>query len=111
MKSLARIAILSLAFIASPMLAQDEGGSEIIVTASKRTDKLPAVTTQLPYLDRRPVTGLRRPSRLARSSAANSIACTSLRRSSDSRESELISICRTAPSAGRRSPVTGRRSR
>ena len=65
MKNLARIAILSLGLAASPMLAQDDsgggGGGEIIVTASKRTDKLPSVMTQLPYLDKRPVTGLRRP--------------------------------------------------
>ena len=33
MKSRARIAILSLVLIASPMLAQDEGGGEIIVTS------------------------------------------------------------------------------
>ena len=63
MKTFARVALpalaLCLAFIASPMLAQDEGGGEIIVTASKRADKLPAVMTQLPYLDRRPVTGRR----------------------------------------------------
>ena len=80
MKSIARIAILSLVLIASPMLAQDEGGSEIIVTASKRADKLPAVMTQLPYLDRRPVTGLRRPA----DGAVRHIEI-----SSDSRESEL----------------------
>ena len=65
MKTLARIAALALALVASPMLAQDDngggGGGEIIVTASKRTDKLPAVPTQLPYLDKRPVIGLRRP--------------------------------------------------
>ena len=65
MKNLARIAILSLGLAASPMLAQDDsgggGGGEIIVTASKRTDKLPSVMTQLSYLDKRPVTGLRRP--------------------------------------------------
>ena len=65
MKNLARIAILSLALVASPMLAQDDsgggGGGEIIVTASKRTDKLPSVMTQLSYLDKRPVIGLRRP--------------------------------------------------
>ena len=61
MKMFARIAALSLALVASPMLAQDEPGSEIIVTASKRSEKLPAVMTQLPYLDKRPVIGLRRP--------------------------------------------------
>ena len=65
MKNLARIAILSLGLAASPMLAQDDsgggGGGEIIVTASKRTDKLPSVMTQLSYLDKRPVIGLRRP--------------------------------------------------
>ncbi len=60
MKMFSCIAALSLALIASPMLAQDNSG-EIIVTASKRTNELPAVTTQLPYLDKRPVIGLRRP--------------------------------------------------
>ena len=84
MKTFSRIALpvlaVGLVLIASPMLAQDEGGGEIIVTASKRADKLPAVMTQLPYLDRRPVTGLRRPA----DGAVRHIEIVS-----DSRESEL----------------------
>ncbi|MFM5895640.1 MAG: hypothetical protein ACKOQM_14580 [Novosphingobium sp.] len=66
MKALKAIALLGFALVASPMLAQDGdssggGSGEIIVTASRRNEKLPAVMTQLPYLDKRPVTGLRRP--------------------------------------------------
>ncbi|MFM5917665.1 MAG: hypothetical protein ACKOOL_09045 [Novosphingobium sp.] len=65
MKALKLIALFGAALIASPMLAQDgdDGGgssAEIIVTGSRIT-RPPAITTLLPYLDKRPVVGLRRP--------------------------------------------------
>ena len=66
MKALKGIALLALALVASPMLAQDGddgGGSgmEIIVTGSKMTSRPAPITSVLPYLDKRPVIGLRRP--------------------------------------------------
>jgi hypothetical protein len=65
MKALKGIAAFGLALIAAPMLAQDGddggGGAEIIVTASRMTSRPAPITSVLPYLDKRPVIGLRRP--------------------------------------------------
>jgi len=62
MKALTRIAVAGFALIASPMLAQENDANEVIVvTGSRSIARTPPVTTQLPYLDKRPVIGLRRP--------------------------------------------------
>jgi hypothetical protein len=57
--------VLCALLAATPMLAQDgEGGGgdgEIIVTAQRMESKAPAKMTSLPYLERRPLVGLRRP--------------------------------------------------
>jgi hypothetical protein len=62
MKKLARVAILSLALVGAPMLAQDDGGDAemIVVTAQRAESRAPAKMTSLPYLERRPLVGLRR---------------------------------------------------
>jgi len=62
MKKLAQIAALGLVLIASPMLAQDEGGSDgaaenIVVTGSRRASP---IAGGVAVIDRRPVIGLRR---------------------------------------------------
>lgn len=57
-------AVLLLPLLAAPLpvLAQEgDGGGEIIVTAQRREAKLPAAMSSLPYLNRRPLAGLRRP--------------------------------------------------
>jgi hypothetical protein len=66
MKRLAQIAALGLVLIASPMLAQDDGGSDggmenIVVTGNRRSGSLNTVTAGgMAVIDRRPVIGLRR---------------------------------------------------
>lgn len=62
MKKLAQIAALGLVLIASPILAQDEGGSDgaaenIVVTGSRRASP---IAGGVAMIDRRPVIGLRR---------------------------------------------------
>jgi hypothetical protein len=65
MKALARIAVLSLALISAPMLAQDDGGGgdmeAIVVTGSLRSSALQANPLAIGVADRRPIIGLRRP--------------------------------------------------
>ena len=80
--------ILALAILVSPVLvvAQDDsGGGEIIVTAQRRSEKLPAVMTSLPYLDRRPLIGLRRPA----DGVVRHIEISSDSRSEDMRRAEV----------------------
>lgn len=57
MKSVARLAIFGLALLASPVLAQDEGGGEYIVVTGSR---MASPVSALALADRRPVIGLRR---------------------------------------------------
>ncbi|OZA31622.1 MAG: hypothetical protein B7X92_13940 [Novosphingobium sp. 17-62-9] len=64
---------------------EDEGMGEVIVTASRRSEKLPSVMTSLPYLDRRPATGLRR----AADGVVRRIEIGSDSRSEDMRRSEV----------------------
>lgn len=64
MKLSFRTAIAACALLVSaPMLAQDGDGSGemIVVTGSRIRPAAPVKTTVLPYLDKRPVVGLRRP--------------------------------------------------
>lgn len=83
----ARIAILGLALAAAPMLAQEGGGNEIIVTAQRTSNSLSRVPVPISAigggavaLDRRPVVGLRRP-------ADNAVRRVEIR--SDSREEDM----------------------
>jgi len=106
MKSFARIAALSLALVATPMLAQDGEGSEIIVTGSRVQNKLPAVMTQLPYLEKRPIVGLRRPA----DGAVRHIEITSDSRDYDMRRAEVQTMLLSAIDRAKReglSLVTG----
>ncbi|AXU19315.1 hypothetical protein C7W88_10160 [Novosphingobium sp. THN1] len=55
--------IVALAMLATPLQVsaqEDDSMGEVIVTAQKRSERLPSVMTSLPYLDRRPAVGLRR---------------------------------------------------
>jgi hypothetical protein len=106
MKTIARIAVLGLALIASPMLAQDDNGTEIIVTGSRIAAKLPSVMTQLPYLEKRPIVGLRRPA----DGAVRHIEITSDSRDEDMRRSEVQTMLLSAIDRAKReglSLVTG----
>jgi len=85
MRLFAALALAGTALIAPLAHAQDEGQAEIIVTANRRADKLPSVMTQLPYLDRRPVIGLKRQA----DSAVRSIEIVSDSRDSDMRKAEV----------------------
>ncbi len=55
--------IVAMALLATPLQVsaqEDESMGEVIVTAQRRSERLPSVMTSLPYLDRRPAIGLRR---------------------------------------------------
>ncbi len=88
MRFLAAMALAGSALIATAAPAQDDGASEIIVTAQKRTEHLPSVMTQLPYLDRRPVIGLKRQA----DSAVRHIEIVSDSRDEDMRKHEVESM-------------------
>jgi hypothetical protein len=110
MLKLARTSILALALVANPVLvlAQDDGdgGGEIIVTAHKRSGTLPAVMTNLPYLNRRPAIGLRR----AADGVVRRIEISSDSREEDMRRSEVQAMLLAALDRAKReglSLVTG----
>lgn len=106
MKTIARVAIFGLALLASPMLAQDGESSEIIVTGSRAVQKLPSVMTSLPYLDKRPIVGLRRPA----DGAVRHIEIYSDSRESEMRRSEVQAMLLAALDRAKReglSLVTG----
>lgn len=84
MRFLTALALAGSALIAPMAHAQDDS-SEIIVTASKRTERMPSVITQLPYLDRRPVIGLKRQA----DSAVRAIEIVSDSRDEDMRKREV----------------------
>ncbi|MGH6786213.1 MAG: hypothetical protein ACREBO_05240 [Novosphingobium sp.] len=95
--------------LATPLSAQDGegGGSEyIVVTGSRIKASIPPVTTQLPYLDKRPVIGLRR----GADGAVRSIEIGSDSRDEDMRRSEVEAMMLAALDRAKReglSLVTG----
>lgn len=105
MKSLARIAAIALALLASPLAAQDEadeGGGEYIVVTGSRI----AAPNALPTVDRRPVVGLRR----AADNAVRPIEITSDSREEEMRRDEVEAMFLAALDRARReglSLVTG----
>lgn len=85
-RSLSRL--VALAMLAAPLQVsaqEDEGMGEVIVTATRRSERLPSVMTSLPYLDRRPAIGLRR----AADGVVRRIEIGSDSRSEDMRRSEV----------------------
>jgi hypothetical protein len=106
MKPLARIAVLGLALLASPLLAQDDdggSGSEYIVVTGTRMSG-PAAT--LPLVERRPVIGLRR----AADNAVRQIEIASDSREEDMRRDEVEAMFLAALDRAKReglSLVTG----
>lgn len=100
--------LLALAALAGPLplLAQDEAGGEIIVTAQRREAKLPSAMSSLPYLNRRPITGLRRPA----DGVVRHIEITSDSRDAEMRRGEVQAMLLAALDRARRdnlSLVTG----
>jgi hypothetical protein len=69
----------------APLAEAQDDSSEIIVTAQRRESRMPSVITQLPYLDRRPVIGLKRQA----DSAVRNIEIVSDSRDSDMRKHEV----------------------
>lgn len=112
MKPFVRLAILSLALITPPMLlAQDDGGdsgggAEIIVTGSMISRPQSGPVTHLPYLDRRPLVGLKRQA----DGAVRHIEIQSDSRSADLRKREVEAMLLAALDLAKReglSLVTG----
>ena len=84
--SLSLFAALAMLAAPLPLAAQeDDGMGEVIVTANRRSERLPSVMTSLPYLDRRPAIGLRR----AADGVVRRIEIGSDSRSEDMRRSEV----------------------
>lgn len=108
MKSTLRLALLALALAAPPaLLAQDDGGdplggAEIIVTGSMITPRTPPVTTMLPYLDRRPLVGLRRQA----DGAVRVIEIQSDSRDADLRKREVTAMLMAALDLAKREGLT-----
>lgn len=101
------VAALSLLLTPLPLSAQeDDGMGEVIVTAQRRSERLPSVMTSLPYLDRRPAIGLRR----SADGVVRRIEIGSDSRSEDMRRSEVQAMLLAALDRARReglSLVTG----
>jgi hypothetical protein len=128
MKKLAQIAALGLVLIASPMLAQDEGGGDgaaenIVVTGQRRSSSMSSIATVgVADINRRPVIGLRRQA----DSALRRIEITSDSLDEDVRRKEVeamllsaldrakgagLSLVRPVPGAGREIRRARRRRR